>query len=276
VLRAVPRVERGEFINAGIVLFCRERRFLEARVGLDVARLAVLAPDCDSDDLSGQLAAILRVARGDATAGPIAALAKPERFHWLSSPSSTMVGRSEVHTGLTDNPASTLDHLFRTLVMTPGARLPRHEGWSRAHRLATAPEMVGRQITGVRRLHYVFQGEVNASDGAIELAFSDGSVVMCEAAADWTIEFHDAAWMEPFAEPLTDEDRVYLERYGRWSAYDVTAQAPYSWLIGETILQVIPQFNDLLELTGMLVRTQAAILDLQVWAGELRAFVRRG
>jgi hypothetical protein len=226
--------------------------------------------------LSGQLAAIVRVARGDATAGPIAALAKPERFHWLSSPSSTMVGRSEVHTGLTDNPASTLDHLFRTLVMTPGARLPRHEGWSRAHRLVGAPEMVGREIVRVRRLHYVFQSEVNTSDGAIELTFADGSVAMCEAAADWTLEFYDAAWVEPFAEPLTEADRAYVDRYGRWSAYDVTAQQPYGLLADQTVQQVIPQLNDLLELTGMLIRTEEAILDLQVWAGELRTFVRRG
>jgi hypothetical protein len=272
----VPRVERGEFINAGVVLFCRERRFLEARVGLDMARLAVLAPDCDSDELSGELAAIVRVARGDTTAGPIAALAKPERFHWLSSPCSTMVARSEVHTGLTDNPALTLDHLFRTQVMTPGARLPRHEGWSRAHRLATAPEMVGREIARIRRLHYVFQGEVNASDGAIELTFADGSVVMCEAAADWTLEFYDTAWVEPFVEPVSDADRAYLDRYGRWSAYDVTAQPPYNLLAGQTVQQGIPQLNDLLELTGMLIRTQEGILDLQVWAGELRTFVRRG
>ena len=276
VLRAVPRVERAEFINAGIVLFCRERKFLDARVGLDQARLAALASDCDSDELAGELEAIRRVARGDSSAGPIAALAKAERFHWLSSPSSTMVGRSEVHTGLTDDPPATLDHLFRILVMTPGARLPRHEGWSRAHRLSTAPELVGREIARVRRLHYVFLGEVNASDGAIELTFADGAVVLCDAAADWTLEYYGAAWVEPFADPMSDSDRAYVERYGRWTAFDVSAQAPYGQLVGSTIRQAIPQFNELLELTGMLIRTEGAILDLQIWAGELRAFVRKG
>ena len=275
VLRAVPHVERAEFINSGVILFCRERRFLDARTGLDAGRLAVLAPDCDADEIVAQLVAIERVARGDPSAGPIAALARAERFHWLASPSSTMVGRSEVHTGITGDCAATLDHLFRMLVMTPGARLPRNEGWSRANRLSTTPELVGRAISRVRRLHYVFQGEVNASDGAIELTFSDGSVVLCDADTDWTLKFFGAAWVDPYHEPLNDSDRAYVERYGKWSAYDVTEQAPYSWLAGEIVRQAVPQFNELLELTGLLVRTDAVVLDLQLWAGELRAFVRR-
>ena len=121
VLRAVPRVERGEFINVGVVLFCRERRFLQARIGLDAARLQVLAPECDAAEIRAQLEAIVRVADGDADAGPIARLSQSERFHWISSPHSTIVQRSEAHTGLTDDPATTLEHLFRTLVLTPGS-----------------------------------------------------------------------------------------------------------------------------------------------------------
>ena len=121
VLRAVPRVERGEFINVGVVLFCRERRFLQARIGLDAARLQILAPECDAAEIRAQLEAIVRVADGDADAGPIARLSQSERFHWISSPHSTIVQRSEAHTGLTDNPATTLEHLFRTLVLTPGS-----------------------------------------------------------------------------------------------------------------------------------------------------------
>ena len=121
VLRAVPRVERGEFINVGVVLFCRERRFLQARIGLDAARLQILAPECDAADIRAQLEAIVRVADGDADAGPIARLSQSERFHWISSPHSTIVQRSEAHTGLTDDPATTLEHLFRTLVLTPGS-----------------------------------------------------------------------------------------------------------------------------------------------------------
>jgi hypothetical protein len=276
VLRAVPRVERAEFINAGVVLFCRERRFLDARTGLDCGRLAAIAPDCDSDEIAAQLAAIERVARGDSSAGPIASLAKAERFHWLSSPCSTMVGRSEVHTGLTDDPSRTLDHLFRTLVMTPGARLPRHAGWNRANRLSTAPELVGREIARIRRLHYTFRGDANTSDGPIELTFSDGAVVMFDAAADWTLECFGAAWVDPLPEPLSRLDRAYVDRYGSWYAYDVTEGAPYRWLVGATVRQTIPQLNELLELTGMLIRTDGAVLDLQIWAGELRSFVRQG
>jgi Protein of unknown function (DUF3037) len=276
VLRAVPRVERAEFINAGVVLFCRERRFLDARTGLDARRLAALAPDCEADEIAAQLAGIERVARGDTSAGPIAALAKAERFHWLASPSSTMVGRSEVHTGLTGDCAATLDHLFRTLVMTPGARLPRHQGWSRANRMSSTPALVGREIARIRRLHYVFQDEVNASDGPIELTFADGSVVMCDSAADWTLEFYGAAWVDPLPEPLSEADRAYVDRYGRWSAYDLTDQALYTGLANQTVQQAIPQYNELLELTGLVIRTDEVILDLQLWAGELRAFVRRG
>ncbi len=275
VLRAVPRVERAEFINAGIVLFCRERRFLDARTGLDGARLSVLAPDCDADEIVAQLSAIERVCRGDASAGPIAGLPRAERFHWLASPSSTVVQRSEVHTGLTNEPATTLDHLFRTLVMTLGARLPRHEGWSRAHRLPAAPEFVGREIARVRRLHYVYRGEANTRDGAIELTFSDGSVVMCDASADWTLDFYGAAWVDPFPEPLSAADSAYLDRFGRWLACDVTEQVPYSWLVGQTVRQTIPRFNDLRELTGLVLRTDAAILAMELWAGELRTFVTR-
>lgn len=121
VLRAVPRVERGEFINVGVVLFCRERRFLQARIGLDAARLQILAPESDAAEIRAQLEAIVRVADGDADAGPIARLSQSERFHWISSPHSTIVQRSEAHTGLTDDPATTLEHLFRTLVLVPGS-----------------------------------------------------------------------------------------------------------------------------------------------------------
>jgi hypothetical protein len=120
VLRAVPRVERGEFINVGVVLFCREKRFLRARVWLDEARLAALAPECNGAEIRDQLEAVVRVAEGRTDAGPIARLSQSERFHWISSPHSTIVQRSEAHTGLTDDPAATLDHLFQTLVAVPG------------------------------------------------------------------------------------------------------------------------------------------------------------
>ena len=116
LIRVVPRVERGERFNAGVLVFSRTRRFLDARTWLDEAVLAVLAPGCEPDEVRVHLDAVERIARGDAQAGPIAALSAPERFHWLVSPTSTMVQPSEVHTGLTDDPAATLEHLFARLV----------------------------------------------------------------------------------------------------------------------------------------------------------------
>jgi Protein of unknown function (DUF3037) len=117
LVRVVPRVERGEGFNAGIVLMSRPFRFLGARVELDDAVLTALSPDCDPQNVLAHLEAIERIAKGDAGAGPIAALSMAERFHWLVAPSSTIIQPSEVHTGLTDDPAETLEHLFRTLVL---------------------------------------------------------------------------------------------------------------------------------------------------------------
>ena len=119
VLRVVPHVERGEYINAGIILWSRPLRFLGARVHLDPERLAALSPGCEPAAVEAQLEAIERVAAGDPSGGPIARLTKSERFHWLASPSSTMVQRSEIHTGMTADAAATLDHLFGALVAPP-------------------------------------------------------------------------------------------------------------------------------------------------------------
>ena len=96
----MPSVERGERLNVGVVLFCRQRGFLGARVELDPARLAALAPSAPPAEVEAHLTALVRVAEGDADAGPIAALPQSERFGWLAAPSSTIVQPSEVHTGL--------------------------------------------------------------------------------------------------------------------------------------------------------------------------------
>jgi hypothetical protein len=116
VVRVVPRVERGESLNAGVILLCRPRRFLAARVGLDADRLRALAPDVDPGTIETHLRGIERIAAGDPSAGPIAALGQGERFHWLVAPSSTVIQPSEVHTGICDDPAEELDHLFERLV----------------------------------------------------------------------------------------------------------------------------------------------------------------
>lgn len=121
IVRVVPHVERGESLNAGVVMLCRSRRFLAARVELDEARLRVLAPDCDATEIRRHLDAIPRVAAGDRDAGPIAAMSQPERFHWLVAPASTVVQPGDVHTGMTDDPAATLDRLFASMVLPPRA-----------------------------------------------------------------------------------------------------------------------------------------------------------
>jgi hypothetical protein len=116
IVRVVPSIERGECLNVGVILLCRSRRFLGARVALDPARLAALAPGLDPATIQPHLEAIERIADGDLAAGPIARLGEAERFHWLVAPSSTMIQPSEVHTGLCDDPAVELDHLVATLV----------------------------------------------------------------------------------------------------------------------------------------------------------------
>jgi hypothetical protein len=116
ILRVVPRVDRGERLNVGVALFCREYDYLGLRVELDEARLHAVAPACDPSPLRAHLAALERVVAGDAAGGALAALPKPERFGWLVAPSSTTIQPSEVHTGLTTDPAATHEHLFRTLV----------------------------------------------------------------------------------------------------------------------------------------------------------------
>jgi Protein of unknown function (DUF3037) len=116
IIRVVPDVERGECLNAGVILLCRPRRFLAARVKLDEAKLRALAPDADPATILPHLAAIERIAAGDPTAGAMARLGQGERFHWLVAPSSTVIQASEVHTGICDDPAAELDHLFGRLV----------------------------------------------------------------------------------------------------------------------------------------------------------------
>jgi hypothetical protein len=116
VVRVVPRVERGEFINAGVIVFCLEHRFLEARVQVDEARLKALWPEIDLELVRKHLEAIPRICAGDATAGPIARLSQRERFHWLVSPRSTIIQVSPVHSGLCEEPGQTVEQLSRRLL----------------------------------------------------------------------------------------------------------------------------------------------------------------
>jgi hypothetical protein len=119
IFRAVPDLVRGEAINVGVVVYCRPLGYLGARTELDERRLRAVCPDADSTRLRPHLAAIERIAAGDADAGPIAAQDLDARFHWLVSPTSTIIQPSEVHTGICDDPGAELERLFRTLVQTP-------------------------------------------------------------------------------------------------------------------------------------------------------------
>ncbi len=116
LLRVVPDLERGEALNAGVVLFCRRRGVLGLRVGLDERRLAALAPGADAAAIARRLEDLRRIADGDETAGQVARLEPSERFGWLTAPASTVVQPSAVHTGLCNDPAAMLDRLFRRLV----------------------------------------------------------------------------------------------------------------------------------------------------------------
>jgi hypothetical protein len=116
VLQVVPRVERDERFNAGVIVFCRSRRFLDAQVWLDERKLQALDPQADAGLIRAHLNALARIAVGDLTAGPIAALDQAERFHWLSAPSSTIIQPSPVHGGVTTDPSGTLERLFHQMV----------------------------------------------------------------------------------------------------------------------------------------------------------------
>lgn len=113
IIRVVPHIDRGEFINTGVVLFCRTKRFLAARIELDEERLRALAPDLDLEVVRDQLELIPRICAGE---GPVGRLGLAEAFHWITAPHSTIIQTSPVHSGFCDDPAATLDQLVARLV----------------------------------------------------------------------------------------------------------------------------------------------------------------
>lgn len=119
LLRVVPRVERGEFINAGVVLYCQEARFLDARIHLDPERLRALHAELDPEAVRAHLEVARRVCVGGPEAGAIGLLPPVRRFGWLVAPRSTVVQSSPVHTGLTDDPREEIEHLTRVMVHPP-------------------------------------------------------------------------------------------------------------------------------------------------------------
>ena len=115
IVRVVPRVEWGEFVNAGIILSCPEKKLLEARIALNEVRLTALYPDIDAAMVNAHLATIPAICQGDPDSGPIGKLSQRERFHWLCAPRSTIIQTSPVHSGRCSEPIKTLDRLVHTM-----------------------------------------------------------------------------------------------------------------------------------------------------------------
>ncbi len=122
VVRVVPHVERGEFVNAGIIVACASKGFLKARMELDEARLLALDPGADITSIQAALAAIPATCAGGAAAGPIGRLSVRERFDWLVAPRSTSIQVSPVHSGRVADLDSALERLMETMVRRPAAR----------------------------------------------------------------------------------------------------------------------------------------------------------
>jgi len=121
IIRVVPRVERGEFLNAGVILACQDTSFLDARIELDEARLLALDPNADIAMIVQHLAAIPAICAGGKRAGPLAVLSRRERFDWLTAPRSALIQTSPVHTGRCGDPIAALDALMRKMVRTTAA-----------------------------------------------------------------------------------------------------------------------------------------------------------
>ena len=119
VFRVVPRVEREEFVNVGVIVSCPAKDFLEARVEVDEPRLLALDPSLDLESIRAHLATIPAICAGGEQAGPIGQLPQRERFHWLVAPRSTTIQVSAVHTGSCADPTEVLEHLLNTMVRPP-------------------------------------------------------------------------------------------------------------------------------------------------------------
>jgi len=117
VIRVVPRVERGEFINAGVIVQCPTQDFLEAQVWLDAERMEALWPEADLTEIDGHLSVFPRIAAGDPSAGPIASLPRSQRFHWLVAPRSTVLQISPVHAGVCHATSGLVTTLMKRLVL---------------------------------------------------------------------------------------------------------------------------------------------------------------
>ena len=124
VIRVVPRVDREEFINVGVIVACQDSGFLEARIELDEARLRALDPTIDVATIRGHLDTIPAICAGGKAAGPLGALSRRERFDWLTAPRSALIQTSPVHTGRCADAGDVVEHLMQTMVRAPRAGGP--------------------------------------------------------------------------------------------------------------------------------------------------------
>lgn len=116
IVRLVPRVEREEFINVGVIVHCHDRDYLAARIELDEARIVALAGDIDIPFIEQHLAAIVDICKGGEDSGPIGKLPMRERWHWLTAPRSTIIQTSQAHAGLCESPEDWPDRLLDRMV----------------------------------------------------------------------------------------------------------------------------------------------------------------
>lgn len=121
VIRVVPHVEREEFLNVGVILYCVSEKFLNCITQVDEERLKVLCEKIDFDELRNHIKSFERICRGGTDAGPIGRLSMPERFRWLTSPRSTIVQTSRVHPGLCTDAQNMLSRLYAQLVQKTGS-----------------------------------------------------------------------------------------------------------------------------------------------------------
>jgi hypothetical protein len=131
-------------------------------------------------------------------------------------------------------------------------------------------QFVGKLITGVRRVWYVLRDDVNDSAGPIEIAFADGSAVVLDAGPDGeALAISTARWVDPFEPPLSPENEQYVEASGRWTAFDVSGQAPYSALVGVALDGVEPHVNPGGKLIGATMRAGTTVVRAEVEGDEI-------
>lgn len=128
IIRVVPRVEREEFVNVGVIMSCPSKGFLEARIELDEQRLMALDSMADVESIKAHLATFPAICAGGEQAGPIGQLSQRERFHWLIAPRSTIIQTSPVHTGCCKDPTTVLEHLLNAMVLPAHAHTPAGGG----------------------------------------------------------------------------------------------------------------------------------------------------